>query len=106
MAGQGTVSVKAYNETTGREDIGNVALVAGNIGAGVSKLQVIPALTKFAQIQAEGGDMKYTDDGTVPTIALGQRLYDGQVLEYEGPLANLRFFVCSGAPKLNVAYYK
>lgn len=100
MAGQGTVSVKAFESVLGFE------IVAAATLAAASGLAAIPQDSKIAYIQVEGGDVKYRDDGTNPTAANGMRLYDGSVLEYSGTLSALKFILASGAPKLNVTYYK
>ncbi len=100
MAGQGTVSVKAFIEPLGFVNVSAAALAAA------VPLGGIPAGTKIAYIQADGGNVRYTDDGTVPTALIGMLLPDTGVLEYTGLLTNLKFILASGAPKLNVSYYK
>jgi len=59
-----------------------------------------------ALIQPEGGDMRWCDDGTVPTAAIGMILKDGIVLEYEGNLETFQFIRTVAGVKLNVLYYK
>lgn len=67
-----------------------------------------PALPDWsirALIQPEGGDARWRDDGSDPSVAVGMILKDSIVLEYEGDLGMIRF-IGGGAVKLNVTYYK
>jgi hypothetical protein len=99
MAGQGTVSIKAYEKPLGYEQILSATLAAP------TQLNK-PAYTKVAYVQVEGGQVRYRDDGTNPTAAVGMLLVDGAFLEYAGDLSALTFLTESGAPKLNVSYYE
>lgn len=99
MAGQGTVSVKAYEKPLGFEQVPNVALAVP------VKLNM-PAYTNIAYVQAEGGAVRYRDDGVSPAVGVGMLLVDGAVLEYAGNLSSLEFIQEAGTPKLNVLYYK
>jgi hypothetical protein len=99
MAGQGTVSIKAYEQPLGYEQILSATLVTP------TQLNA-PAYTKVAYIQVESGQVRYRDDGVDPTAAIGMLLVDGAVLEYAGDLSELTFIEESGTPKLNVSYYK
>lgn len=96
----GTVSIKEFTQVTGFETVAAAILVAS------SPLAAIPALTKVAYIQADGGNIRYRDDGSVPTALIGMLLPDTGILEYTGDLSKLRFILASGTPKLNVSYYK
>lgn len=100
MAGQGTVSNINFLSPLGIATIANASIVAA------AGLGTIPDNTLVAFIQAEGGDVKWTDDGTTPTSTVGKRLYDGQELQYSGPLKSLKIISVSGTPQLNVSYYK
>lgn len=66
----------------------------------------MPSSVIRALIQAEGADVRWTDDGTDPTATLGMIIKDGVVLEYEGNLETIRFFQSAAGAKLNVSYYK
>jgi len=99
MAGQGTVSIKAYEKPLGYEQILSATLVAP------TQLNK-PSYTKVAYVQVEGGQVRYRDDGVNPTAAVGMLLVDGAVLEYAGNLSTLTFITESGTPKLNVSYYE
>lgn len=99
MAGQGTVSIKAFEEPLGYEQIVNADLAAPK------KLNA-PAYTKVAYVQVEGGQVRYRDDGVDPAAGVGMLLVDGAVLEYSSDLSALTFIEENGTPKLNVSYYK
>lgn len=99
MAGQGTVSIKAFEKPLGFEEVPNATLAAP------TKLNP-PSHTKVAYIQIEGGAVRYRDDGTDPAVGTGMLLQDGAVLEYSSDLSALTFIEESGAPKLNVSYYE
>ena len=99
MAGQGTVSIKAYEKPLGYEQVLTATLAAP------TQLNK-PAYTNIAYVQVEGGQVRYRDDGVDPTAAIGMLLLDGAVLEYAGDLSALTFIEESGTPKLNVSYYK
>lgn len=99
MAGQGTVSIKSFEEPLGYEQVLNASLAAATV-------LNFPAHTKVAYVQAEGGAVRYRDDGTDPAAGVGMLLVDGAVLEYSGKLSDLKFIEENGTPKLNVSYYK
>lgn len=99
MAGQGTVSIKAFEKPLGYEQILTATLA---VATQLNK----PAYTKVAYVQVEGGQVRYRDDGVNPTAAIGMLLVDGAVLEYSGDLSTLKFITESGTPKLNVSYYE
>ena len=58
-------------------------------------------------MQAEGGNVRYTDDGTtVPTATVGMILYAGFPAEdYIGTISNLQFFEVTAGAKVNIFYY-
>jgi hypothetical protein len=70
---------------------------------GVASLTV-PAGSKVAIIDGTT-DVRWRDDGTNPTAALGKRLVVGAELAYDGALAAIRFIAVSAAGVLDVAYY-
>lgn len=66
----------------------------------------VPANSDFALIQVEGQAIRYRDDGTAPTAAIGMLLPVGAILEYNGDLAAFRAIEVAVGGKLNVSYYK
>lgn len=66
----------------------------------------VPAGADAAVITAETQDVRYRDDGTAPTAAIGVPLAKGVALEYAGDLRALRFIEQAASAVLNVAYYR
>lgn len=57
-------------------------------------------------LQAEGQNIRWTDDGTVPTATLGTILYVGaDPFPYSGDLSRLKFIQVAATATLNVSYY-
>lgn len=66
----------------------------------------VPAGSTLALIQVETQGVRYRDDGTAPTAAIGMLLNAGDTLEYTGDLSAIRFIEVLASAKLNVSYYK
>jgi hypothetical protein len=64
-----------------------------------------PAGATFALVACEGQAVRWRDDGTAPTAAVGMELWVGQTLIYDGPLAAISFIQEAAGAKLNVAFY-
>lgn len=58
-----------------------------------------------ALIQADGGSLRWTDDGTTPTASVGMILAAGSAMVYQRDLAKLQFIQVASGAKLNVTYY-
>jgi hypothetical protein len=57
-------------------------------------------------VQAVGGDVRFTLNGTNPTTSLGIKLADGQAMELGRiELEAAKFITASGTPKLEIAAY-
>lgn len=70
---------------------------------------MVPAGATSALIQAENGDVRWRDDGTVPTGAVGMLLLGGSAATtFVGDLSAVKFILSSATPAaiLNVSYYK
>lgn len=66
----------------------------------------VPAGASIALIQAEAQAVRWRDDGTNPTAAVGYPLAAGSELVYSGAgLSRLRFIEQVGGGILNVVYY-
>jgi hypothetical protein len=64
-----------------------------------------PAGTRRAIIQAEGGDLRWRDDGTDPTATVGMRVLAGGELRYDGAdMSVLKLFGANGTVA-NISYY-
>lgn len=68
----------------------------------------IPGTATFAIVQAEAGDVRWRDDGTAPTGAIGMLLEQGQSMILAGTsITNAHFIEATGSgANLNVSYYK
>lgn len=58
-----------------------------------------------ALIQAETQGLRWRDDGTDPTTAIGMLIPAGETLEYTGPLAKLRLINATAGAVANISYY-
>lgn len=65
----------------------------------------VPATATYAIIQAEGQAVRWRDDGTAPTAAIGMVIGVGGELSYDGNLNAIRFIEAAATAKLNVSYY-
>lgn len=89
---------------------GNLIPIVGSfqqvLGAAAAiALPTIPALAKKALISVVTQDIRWRDDGTVPTAAVGMRLPADKELLYEGDLAAFRFIEVAVATEVNITYY-
>ncbi len=73
---------------------------------GTNTTLTVPATSVVAHISVEGGDLRYTDDGTSASSTVGHPVGNGTAFDYSGPLAALKFTIKSGTPTINVSYYK
>ena len=70
-----------------------------------TSLASIPADSVYALIQAEGGNIRFRDDGVDPTASVGMLLVDGAVYETTH-YKNFKAIEVSGTPVVNVNYYR
>lgn len=62
--------------------------------------------TEVLLVQAVGGDVRMTLNGTNPTASLGIKIADGTVIELGRPEAEVaKFITGSSSPKLEIAAY-
>lgn len=66
----------------------------------------VPNGATVAQICVETAGVRYRDDGTAPTSTVGMPVASGTCFQYAGPLSVVQFIAQTGAPTLDVAYYK
>lgn len=99
-AGGVTLHPKGYAQFTAVSAARTLGVDAPATGA-----TAIPDGAVKALIQPEAQDVKWTDDGTTPTTAIGNLLKVNTVLEYEGDLAKFRFIEVAASAKVNVNYY-
>lgn len=66
----------------------------------------VPDGTKLAMIQAESQNVRWRDDGTNPTAAIGMKLVANDILVYTGVMSAIKFIEETVSAKLNITYYK
>lgn len=81
--------------------------IAAITGATVVGLTV-PAGAVYAYIQADGGDLRWRDDGTAPSDTVGHVLADGVVYWRAANLRKIQFRENAGGSgtAINISYYK
>jgi hypothetical protein len=83
--------------------LGYVQVTAVSAAVGVGD---IPAGTTLIIVIPESQAVRWRDDGTDPTAAVGMPLAVGAVLEYTGAqMARLKFFEQAASAKLNITFY-
>lgn len=74
----------------------SAAVGLGSIPTNALRVFIIP----------EGADVRWRDDGTNPTAAIGMPLAVGQPLDYTGAdLTKIKFIEQTGGAKLNCVFY-
>lgn len=74
--------------------------------AGSTALTNLPAGTSMIMVVPESQAVRWRDDGTAPTAAIGMPLAVGQTLVYTAKnMSALRFIEQTASAKINVAYY-
>ena len=95
------------------QPLGYQQLTTAQLGSAIG----LPGLTDnmiFARITVEGtpgtDTVRWRDDGTAPTSALGELLNMGTTAQqpfiYSGDLTAIKFIKAAGSPILNIAYYR
>lgn len=83
--------------------LGYQQLAAGSMAAATAL--TVPAGAAYAVIQVEAQAVRWRDDGTDPTAAIGMPVAVGTTFTYEGPLARIKFIEAAAGAILNVTYY-
>lgn len=96
-AGNFSSSIQGFLDPNGFEQITGLNTVKG---------LTAPDGTKIAMIQADLKDVRWRDDGTVPTAAIGMLLVANDILIYSGNMAAIKFIEVAASAKLNITYYK
>lgn len=66
----------------------------------------VPSGATLAYLTAEAQAIRYRDDGTAPTAAIGQPLAKDVGLLYAGPVVRLRFIGQTAGAKVNILFYR
>lgn len=64
-----------------------------------------PSGARIAVIQCEATTVRWRDDGTNPTAAIGMTLAAGADMLYNGDLTTIKFIRTAAGSILNVSYY-
>ena len=64
-----------------------------------------PPNARVAIIQALTQNVRWRDDGTVPSGTIGMQLAAGRDMLYTGDLAAIKFIEEAASAELNIAYY-
>lgn len=65
-----------------------------------------PNFARLAMIQAESQSVRWRDDGTNPTAAIGMILVANDILLYSGDFAAIKLIEVTGSAKVNITYYE
>lgn len=96
----GLLTIQGYLEPAGYVQITDIS-TAGGVGLGT-----IPAGIKLVMIQAEAQNIRWTDDGTAPTSAVGMILVANDILVYSGPMSAFKMIQAAGGGIANLSFYK
>lgn len=75
------------------------------VGAAAATSLTVPAGAVFAIITTETQAIRWRDDGTNPTSAIGYPLTAGSELMLTSPLGVFRFIEQAASATVNVSYY-
>ena len=90
------MSLKNTSGILGYQQIGTVT---------TAQSLTVPTGATFAIIQAEAQAVRWRDDGTAPTAAIGMTIPAGGELRYDGNLRGIQFIEVTASAKLNVSFY-
>lgn len=71
----------------------------------VVNLTTVPAQATYALISPETNGIRWRDDGTDPTAAIGMPVAAGSTLTYDGDPTKIRIVSQSGTSTVNVSYF-
>lgn len=66
----------------------------------------VPAGSRFVLVQAEAQNIRWRDDGTDPTAAIGMVLEAGETLVYNGNLSSLEMIEAVAGAIVNACFYR
>lgn len=71
----------------------------------VATMPAPPAGTLVALMKIEGAPVRYRDDGTAPTQAIGMPLSIGESMVYDAVMLDMRLIGQQAGAIVNIAYY-
>lgn len=69
-------------------------------------LGTVPDGTTLAMIQCETQELRWRDDGSNPTAAVGMLLPVKTILYYSGPMASFKMIEVAASAVVNVTFYR
>ncbi len=81
-------------------------IASATLAAATGLTAPTPPRVTVAMIQAEGGNLRWRDDGTDPDANTGMLLLEGDTLPYMGDLAAIKLIRVAAGALANVAYYR
>ncbi|HDR8930420.1 TPA: hypothetical protein QDA84_000413 [Burkholderia vietnamiensis] len=103
--------IQAVNDVAGDLQAQTVAGSLAPVGyQQITNLTSAAALTppvgaRIASIQAEGGTLRYRDDGTAPTASVGMIISANGGVDYNGNLSAIKLIAATSGAIANVSYY-
>jgi hypothetical protein len=102
----GTTIVSQTSGTPGGTGV-YVTSVATTISVAAASFGGVPPGATYAFLQAETANVRWRDDGSAPTAAIGNLVLFGLAgFIYSGTLPRIQFIAASGSPILDVAFYR
>jgi hypothetical protein len=102
----GTTIVSQTSGTPGGAGVYVTSMATTSSGATISGGSIPPGAT-MAYLQAESANVRYRDDGTVPTASIGNLILSTTSgIFYAGTLSNVEVIAAAGSPILDVAFYR
>jgi hypothetical protein len=98
MGAPGPVVTGAGGASLGYQQISAATLAAAT---GLT----IPTGASIAVVRVDTAPVRWRDDGTAPTAAIGMQMLSTDPPFMFDNLASLKFILASGSPVLNVSYY-
>lgn len=105
------------NKTSMQQGSGGAAFVCGaprtcvgrqtiaNLSTSTPATLTVPTDAVAAMIQADGGGLRITQEGTNPTSTIGSRIDDGVFYYVDTPLASVKMLAMSAGVNVQVAYF-
>jgi hypothetical protein len=99
-----TMNIKAVTSCIGYQQITSLSSAA-NLTVPTTDKNGMNQKPTFALIICETQNVRWRDDGTSPTAAVGMPLIPSVPLQYDGDLSKIQFIEQAGSAKLNISYY-
>jgi hypothetical protein len=98
------MTLKAITTRLGYEQITGLSAVK-TLTVPTKDVNGLACKPSIAIITPESTGVRWRDDGTSPSAAVGMPLAAGVTLQYDGDLTKIEFIEQSASSKLNVTYY-